>query len=96
MALGLNWEEQNKNILTKKGLPVGVERQGDTVPLDITDLNSPPAVAVNCDNRKAMAKEQWHRKRLEKSTKHDKIELKKKTMTKRKSNFEINKELECK
>ena len=66
------------------------------MPLDIINLNSPPVVAVNCDNRKAMGKEQWHRKSLEKSTKNDNIELKKKTVTKWKSNFEINKEFECK
>ena len=26
MTLGLNWEEQDKNVLTKNGLPIGVER----------------------------------------------------------------------
>ena len=66
------------------------------MPLEFIDLNSLPVVAVNCDNRKAMGKEQWHRTRLEKSTKFDNIKLRKKTMTKWKSNFEINKELECK
>ena len=57
MTPGLNWKEQNENILTKNGLPIGDERQEDTMPLDIINLNSPPVVAVNCDNRKAMGKE---------------------------------------
>ena len=96
MTQGLNWKEQNENILTKNDLPIGDERQKDTMPLDIINLNSPPVVGINCDNGKAMGKEQLHRKSLEKSTKSDNTELKKKTMTKWKSNFEINKELEYK
>ena len=58
MTPGLKREgtKQNKNILTKNGLPIGVERQGQTMPLEFIDLNSPPVVAVNCDNRKAMGK----------------------------------------
>ena len=52
------------------------------MPLEFISLNSPPVIAVNCYNRKAMGKEKWHRKRLEKSTKNDNTELKKKTMTK--------------
>ena len=36
---------------------------------EFTDLNSPPVAEVNCDNRKAMGKERWHRTRLQKSTK---------------------------
>ena len=47
----------------------------------------------------SVGKEQWEKNNdteLEKSTKIDNIELGKKTMTKWKSNFEINKELECK
>ena len=47
---------QNKNILTKNSLPIGIERQGQTMPLEFIDLNSPPVVAVNCDNQKAMGK----------------------------------------
>ena len=62
------------------------------MPLEFIDSNSHPVVAVNCDNWKAMGKEQRHRTRSEKSTKNDNIELRKKTMTKWKSNFEINKE----
>ena len=64
--------------------------------LEFIDLNSPPVVAVNCYNRKAMGKEQWHRTRLEKSTKNCNIDLMKKTMIKWKSNFKVNMELECK
>ena len=56
------------------------------MPLEFTDLNSPPVVSVNCDNRKAMGKK-WYRTRLEKLTKNDNIELRKKTMTKWKSNL---------
>ena len=48
--------KQNNNILTKNGLPMGVERQGQTMPLEFIDLNSPTVVAVNCVNRKAMGK----------------------------------------
>ena len=47
-------------------------------------------VAVNCDNQKAMVKEQWHRKRYEKLTKMITQSWEKKTMSKRKSNFKIN------
>ena len=61
--------EQDKNILTKNGLPIGVERQGQTMPFEFIYLNSPPVVAVNCDNRKAMGKEKWHKVKFEKSTK---------------------------
>ena len=50
-------------------------------------MTSPPALSVNCDNRKAMGKEIWHRNKIEKSTKNDNIELRKKKMTKWKSNF---------
>ena len=56
------------------------------MPLKFIDLNSPPVVAVNCDNRKAMGKEKWRRKRLEKSTKNDNIEFRKRTLAKWKSN----------
>ena len=70
--------KQNKNVLTKNGLPIGVERQGQTMPLEFNDLNSPPVVAVNCDNGKAMGKEKWHRTRFDKSTKTDNIECRKK------------------
>ena len=78
MTLGFNWEGTNKNILTKNGLPIGVERQGQTMPLEFIDLNSPPVVAVNCDNGKAMGKEKWRRTRFDKSTKTDNIECRKK------------------
>ena len=57
------------------------------MPLKFIDLNSPPVVAVNCDNRKAMGKEKWHRTRFEKSTKNDNIEFRKKKMTKWISNL---------
>ena len=57
------------------------------MPLEFIYLNSPPVVAVNCDNRKAMSKEKWHKIKFEKSTKNDSIEFreqKNKTKTKNK------------
>ena len=53
---------------------MGVERQGQTMLLEFTDLDSPPIVAVNCDSGKAMGKEKWCRTRFDKSTKNDNIE----------------------
>ena len=41
------------------------------MPLEFIYLNSPPVVAVNWDNRKAMEKEKWHKVKFEKSTKND-------------------------
>ena len=49
------------------------------MPLEFIYLNSPPVVAVNCDNRKAMGKEKWHKVKFEKFTKNDSIEFTKKT-----------------
>ena len=49
------------------------------MPLEFIYLNSPPVVVVNCDNRKAMGKEKWHKTKFEKSTKNDSIEFRKKT-----------------
>ena len=46
--------------------------------LEFIYLNSSPVVAVNCDNRKAMGKEKWHKVKFEKSTKNDSIEFRKK------------------
>ena len=77
MTIGFNQE----------GLPIGVERQGQTMLLEFIYLNSPPVVAVNCDNRKAMGKEKWHKTKFEKSTKNNSIEFRKKIMAKWKSNF---------
>ena len=51
------------------------------MPLEFIDVNSLPVVTGNCDNRKAMGKEKWHRTRFEKSTKSDNIEFRKKEMT---------------
>ena len=48
------------------------------MPLEFIYLSSLPVVAVNCDNRKAMGKENWHKAKFEKSTKNDSIELEKK------------------
>ena len=45
------------------------------MPLEFIYLNFPPVVAVNCDNRKAMEKEKWHKVKFEKSTKNDSIEF---------------------
>ena len=54
--------------------------------LEFINLNSPPAVAVNCDNRKAMRKEKWHGTRLERSTKNNN-RVRKETMIKWKLNL---------
>ena len=56
--------------------------------LEFIYLNSPPVVAVNCDNRKTMGKEKWRKTKFEKSTKMIAQSLEKK-MTKWKSNFEL-------
>ena len=45
--------------------------------LEFIYLNSPPVVTVNCDNRKAMGEEKWHKVKFEKSTKNDSIEFRK-------------------
>ena len=37
--------------------------------LEFIYLDSRPVVAVNCDNRKAMGKEGWHKVKFEKTTK---------------------------
>ena len=87
MTLGLNWEGTKKYILAKNSLPIRVDRQGQTVPLEFTDLSSPPIVAVNCDNQNVMWKEKGHIMRFEKSTKNDNIEFRKKNLTKWKSNL---------
>ena len=50
------------------------------MPLDFIYLNSPPVVAVNCDNRKAMGKEKWHKTKFEKATKNDGMEFRKKRL----------------
>ena len=66
------------------------------MPLEFIDLNSPPVVAVNCDNRKVIGKEKWHRMRFEKSTKNDKIEFRKQKNDKTEIKFETKKYLKCK
>ena len=76
MTLGLNQGGRQKYTF-KNGLPIGVERQGQTMPLEFIYLNSPPVVAVNSENRKAMGKK-WHKAKFEKSTKSDSIEFRKK------------------
>ena len=48
------------------------------MPPEFIYLSSPPAVAVNCDNRKALGKEKWLKANFEKSTKNDSIEFRKK------------------
>ena len=63
------------------------------MPLEFIYLNSPPIVAVNCDNRKAMGKEKWHKVKFEKSTKNDSIEFREqKTKQKQKTNKQKNKQ----
>ena len=54
------------------------------MPLEFIYLNSPPVVAVNCDNRKAMGKEKWHKVKFEKSTKNDSIEFREQNTEKQK------------
>ena len=54
------------------------------MPLEFIFLNSPTAVVVNSDNRKAMGKEKWHKVKFEKFTKNDSIEFTKKNKNKRK------------
>ena len=77
------------------------------MPLEFIYLNSPPVVAVNCDNRKAMGKEKWHKVKFEKSTKNDSIEFRKQNKNKKQTNkrkskdkmeikFSVNKQLKCK
>ena len=61
------------------------------MPPEFIDLNFSPVVAVSCDNRKAIGKGKWYRTRLEKSTKNDNIEFRKKTVTKWKSNLKSTK-----
>ena len=51
------------------------------MPLKFIYLNSPPVVALNCDNRKAMGNEKWHKRKFEKSTKNDSIEFRKQKKT---------------
>ena len=51
------------------------------MPLEFIYLNSPPVVAVNCDNQKAMGKEKWHKVKFEKSTKNGSIEFRKQKKT---------------
>ena len=81
MTLGLNREGTKQKYTCQKWYwKVGVK-------YEFIDLTFPPALSVNCDNRKAMGKEIWHRTKIEKSTKNDNIELRKKKMTKWKSNF---------
>ena len=50
---------------TKNGLPMGVERKSQTKPLIFIDLNSLPAVAVNCGNRKVIGNKKWYTTSLE-------------------------------
>ena len=52
--------------------------------LEFIYLNSPPVVAVNCDNRKAMGKEKLHKVKFEKSTENDSIEFREQNTEKQK------------
>ena len=75
------------------------------MPLEFIYLNSPPVVAVNCDNRKAMGKEKWHKVKFEKFTKNDsikfreqknKIKTKNKQTKKKQTNKHTNKQKKIK
>ena len=96
MALGLNRKGQNKNLFTKNGLPIGLERQRQTMPLGFFDSNSPPVAAVHYANRKVMEKNCTQRGL--KNQKIDNIEFRKKKITKCKIDvkFKIIKKLERK
>ena len=61
------------------------------MPIEFIYFNSPPVVAVNCDNRKAMRKEKWHKVKFEKSTKNDSIEFREHNTEKRKKKKKTNK-----
>ena len=61
------------------------------MPLELIYLNSPPVVAVNCDNRKAMGKEKWHKVKFEKSTKNDSIRFRKQKQPNKQTNKQTNK-----
>ena len=79
MTLGLNWEGIRQKYTYQKRVTnwswkVGVDYSFNK----FIYLNSPPVVVVNCDNRKAMGKEKWHKTKFEKSTKNDSIEFRKK------------------
>ena len=63
------------------------------MPLEFIYLNSPPVVAVNCDNRKAMGKEKWRKVKFEKSTKNYSIGFREqKTNKKNKKQKKTNKQ----
>ena len=74
MTLGLNREGTRQKYTYQKRLNQP-ELKGRGMPLEFIYLNSPPVVAVNCDNRKAMGKEKWHKVKFKKSTKNDSIEF---------------------
>ena len=70
------------------------------MPLECINFNSPLVVAVNCDNRKPMGKEKWHKVKFEKSAKNDGIVFReqnkhthtqKKQKTKKKKTIKTNK-----
>ena len=62
------------------------------MPLEFIYLNSPPNVAVNCDNRKVMGKEKWHTVKFEKYTKNDSIEFREQKTKQNKQNKQTNKQ----
>ena len=55
--------------------------------LEFIYLNSHLLVAVNCDSRKAMGTEKWHKTKFKNSTENDSIEFRKKKNIKWKSHF---------
>ena len=62
------------------------------MPLELIYLNSPPVVAVNCDNRKAMGKEKWHKVKFEKSAKNEMSLENKTNKQKKQANKQTNKQ----
>ena len=66
------------------------------MPLEFIYLNSPPVVAVNCDNRKAMGKEKWHKVKFAKSSKNDSIEFREQKTKQKQTKKHTNKQKKIK
>ena len=99
MAQGLNREETKhtykQSILTKNGLSIGVARQGQTMPIEFINLNSPSVIAVTVTTEKLWGKKN-NRERGLKNQQKMIIESLGRQNDKEEIKFEIYKELECK
>ena len=78
MTLGLNEEGARQKYTYQKRLTNRSGKVGVDYAARIHLFEFSPVVAVNCDNRKALWKEKWHKAKFEKSTKNDSIEFRKK------------------